>query len=139
MEYVKLFVVLGQGCTSGLSDAVSLGRFAPHLARDFGHTLHDAPAERAHFATKVRNRPLSNVLGQITAPLQLGQDQQYADQVPKDQPVYVICRAGSRSARAAQVLGANGWNVTNVSDGMQGWESAGRPMVSESGTPPFVA
>jgi rhodanese-related sulfurtransferase len=56
-----------------------------------------------------------------------------ADEVPKDQPVYVICRAGGRSARAAQALGANG------SDGMQGWESAGRPMVSESGAPPFVA
>jgi rhodanese-related sulfurtransferase len=62
-----------------------------------------------------------------------------ADQVPKDQPVYVICRAGSRSARAAQVLGANGWEVTNVSDGMQGWDAAGRAMVSESGAPPFVA
>ncbi len=69
----------------------------------------------------------------------LGQLGGQADQVPKDQPVYVICRAGGRSARAAQVLGANGWDVTNVSDGMQGWESAGRPMVSESGAEPFVA
>ena len=62
-----------------------------------------------------------------------------ASQVPKDRPVYVICRAGSRSAYAAQALGAGGWDVTNVSDGMQGWESAGRPMVSESGASPFVA
>jgi rhodanese-related sulfurtransferase len=62
-----------------------------------------------------------------------------ADEVPKDRAVFVICRAGSRSARAVQALGANGWDVTNVSDGMQGWESAGRPMVSESGAPPFVA
>jgi rhodanese-related sulfurtransferase len=62
-----------------------------------------------------------------------------ADEVPKDQPVYVICRSGGRSARATQVLAANGWDVTNVSDGMQGWESAGKPMVSESGAPPFVA
>ena len=69
----------------------------------------------------------------------LGQLGGLADQVPKDQPVYVICRAGSRSAHATQALGANGWDVTNVSDGMQGWERAGRPMVSESGAPPFVA
>jgi rhodanese-related sulfurtransferase len=69
----------------------------------------------------------------------LGQLGGQAEQVPKDQPVYVICRAGSRSARATQVLGANGWDVTNVSDGMQGWEAAGRAMVSESGAPPFVA
>ena len=61
------------------------------------------------------------------------------EQVPRDQEVYVICRSGSRSAYAAQALGAAGWNVVNVADGMLGWESAGRPMVSESGTPPFVA
>jgi rhodanese-related sulfurtransferase len=71
--------------------------------------------------------------------ISLGELGAKADQVPKDQPVYVICRAGSRSARATQVLGASGWDVTNVSDGMQGWESAGRPMVSESGATPFVA
>jgi rhodanese-related sulfurtransferase len=69
----------------------------------------------------------------------LGQLGGRADQVPKDQAVYVICRAGSRSARATQVLAANGWDVTNVSDGMQGWEASGRAMVSESGAPPFVA
>ena len=32
MEYVQLFVVLGQGGTSGISIAIGLGRFAPHLA-----------------------------------------------------------------------------------------------------------
>ena len=69
----------------------------------------------------------------------LGQLGGQADQVPKDQPVYVICRAGGRSAYAAQALAGGGWDVTNVSDGMQGWESAGRPMVSDSGAPPFVA
>ncbi len=69
----------------------------------------------------------------------LGELSAKVDEVPKDQPVYVICRSGARSGRATQALGANGWNVTNVSDGMQGWASAGRPMVSESGAPPFVA
>ena len=61
------------------------------------------------------------------------------DQVPRDREVYVICRAGSRSAYAAQALGAGGWNVVNVADGMLGWEHAGRPLVSESGADPFVA
>jgi rhodanese-related sulfurtransferase len=69
----------------------------------------------------------------------LGQLSGQVDQVPRDREVYVVCRAGSRSAYAAQALGAAGWNVINVADGMLGWESAGRPMVSESGTPPFVA
>ena len=63
----------------------------------------------------------------------------WTDQVPRDREVYVICRAGSRSAYAAQALGAGGWNVVNVADGMLGWEHAGRPLVSESGADPFVA
>lgn len=62
-----------------------------------------------------------------------------ASQVPRDREVYVICRAGTRSARATQALNDAGWQAINVSDGMQGWESAGRVMTSESGAPPFVA
>jgi rhodanese-related sulfurtransferase len=69
----------------------------------------------------------------------LGQLGGLADQVPRDEPVYVICRAGGRSAQATQAMAAQGWDVTNVSDGMQGWARAGRTMVSESGAPPFVA
>jgi rhodanese-related sulfurtransferase len=32
-----------------------------------------------------------------------------------------------------------GWQALNVAGGMQGWEAAGRPMTSESDSPPFVA
>src|SRR5690349_13812260 len=56
----------------------------------------------------------------------------------RDQPLFVICRSGKRSARAAQALAGAGWDVRNVSDGMQGWQAAGRPMTSDSGTP-YVA
>ena len=62
-----------------------------------------------------------------------------ASQIPRDRDVYVICRSGGRSARATQALNAAGWQALNVADGMQGWETAGRPMASESGAPPFVA
>ena len=60
-------------------------------------------------------------------------------EVPQDRELYVICRSGVRSAHAANVLNASGWQAVNVADGMIGWESAGRPMGSESGSPPFVA
>jgi rhodanese-related sulfurtransferase len=69
----------------------------------------------------------------------LGRLGDQAGQVPRDRPVYVICRSGGRSARATQALVAGGCDVTNVSDGMQGWEAAGRAMVSDSGVSPFVA
>jgi rhodanese-related sulfurtransferase len=52
--------------------------------------------------------------------------------------LYVICRSGHRSGRAARALAGAGWQAHNVADGMIGWQAAGRPMTSESGQP-FVA
>jgi rhodanese-related sulfurtransferase len=69
----------------------------------------------------------------------LGQLGDRYPEIPQDGRVYVICRAGSRSNRAAQALAGAGWDVVNVSDGMNGWAAAGRPMTNESGTTPYVA
>src|SRR5215213_1980852 len=60
------------------------------------------------------------------------------DELPEGDPLYVICRSGGRSARVAAWLNANGYDAVNVGDGMGAWEAAGKPMVSETGRPPFV-
>jgi rhodanese-related sulfurtransferase len=60
-------------------------------------------------------------------------------EIPQDEVVYVICRSGARSARAAQALSAAGWDAINVAGGMQDWAAAGRPMATDSGADPFVA
>lgn len=50
------------------------------------------------------------------------------NEVPEDRRVYVICRSGSRSAQASQVLSDGGrGNVYNVDGGMVAWEAAGFP------------
>ena len=54
------------------------------------------------------------------------------------QPVYVICRSGIRSDHAAQALAGAGWDASNVSDGMVGWQAAGLPMTCDTGQP-YVA
>jgi rhodanese-related sulfurtransferase len=59
-------------------------------------------------------------------------------EIDRGPAVYVICRSGKRSDRAARALAGAGWQVHNVADGMIGWHAAGRPMTSESGEP-FVA
>jgi rhodanese-related sulfurtransferase len=69
----------------------------------------------------------------------LGALGEQADQVPRDRDVYVICKSGRRSERAAEALNSAGWRAINVADGMLGWASAGRAMTSESGAAPFVA
>ena len=40
-----------------------------------------------------------------------------------DQPYYVICKSGRRSARACQFLEEQGYDVTNVQGGMDAFES----------------
>ena len=59
-------------------------------------------------------------------------------EITRDREVYVICRAGGRSAQAAHALAGAGWDARNVSDGMIGWHAAGRPMTADSGAP-YVA
>ena len=60
-------------------------------------------------------------------------------EIPQDQDIYVICRSGHRSGRAAQALAGAGWNAINVAGGMQDWAAAGRPMTAETSSEPFVA
>ncbi len=69
----------------------------------------------------------------------LGQLGARTAEVPQDQQIYVICRSGVRSARAAQALNGAGWQAVNVAGGMQDWAAAGRPMLTDSGATPFVA
>jgi rhodanese-related sulfurtransferase len=60
-------------------------------------------------------------------------------ELPADNTLYVVCRAGGRSARATAYLNANGWDATNVDGGMQSWQAAGKPMTGETpGAEPTV-
>jgi rhodanese-related sulfurtransferase len=69
--------------------------------------------------------PMTQVPGQLAA-------------LPTDKSVAVICRSGHRSAQVTAYLVQAGLNAQNVAGGMQVWEAAGRPMVSETGAAPAV-
>jgi rhodanese-related sulfurtransferase len=69
----------------------------------------------------------------------LGQLGARTAEIPRDQVVYVICRSGARSGRAAQALTGSGWRAVNVAGGMQDWAAAGRQMITDSGAQPYVA
>jgi rhodanese-related sulfurtransferase len=61
------------------------------------------------------------------------------DELPEDQdPMYVICRAGGRSARVVQYLVAQGYPAVNVDGGMLAWAAAGRPVVNDGAGEPEV-
>ena len=50
----------------------------------------------------------------------------------------MVCKVGGRSAQAVMYLAQQGHDVVNLDGGMLDWETAGRPMVSETGQPPQV-
>ncbi|HKJ28462.1 MAG TPA: rhodanese-like domain-containing protein [Anaerolineales bacterium] len=51
------------------------------------------------------------------------------DEVPADQPVYVICRSGNRSAVARDLLQDNGFEqVTSIGGGFNQWSANGFPV-----------
>jgi rhodanese-related sulfurtransferase len=68
----------------------------------------------------------------------MGQVPARLDELPEADLLYIACRSGGRSARVAAWLNANGFDAVNIGGGMGEWEAVGRPMVSETGQPPFV-
>ncbi|MFI8888949.1 rhodanese-like domain-containing protein [Streptomyces paradoxus] len=57
---------------------------------------------------------------------------------PQDGRVNVICRSGGRSAQVTMYLAQQGIDAANVDGGMQVWEAAGRPVVTDDGQQGFV-
>lgn len=55
--------------------------------------------------------------------------------LPSDKPLIFICRSGNRSARVCQALTTTRPDIFNMTGGMQAWQAAGLPMVSDLGNP----
>ena len=49
--------------------------------------------------------------------------------------VAVACRGGGRSSRAVAWLTQQGFDVANLDGGMKAWDSAGKRLVAQAGTP----
>jgi len=51
----------------------------------------------------------------------------------------VVCRVGSRSAQVTAWLAAQGRDAVNLAGGLDAWADAGRPLVTDDGSPGAVA
>ncbi|UTR11551.1 rhodanese-like domain-containing protein [Evansella sp. LMS18] len=61
-----------------------------------------------------------HINGMVNVPLSSLTDNYAA--IPEDKKVVIICRSGSRSLQAANILKESGYsNITNVTGGMQQW------------------
>jgi rhodanese-related sulfurtransferase len=58
-------------------------------------------------------------------------DASFNDEIQKflrDEPVFLYCRSGVRSARAAKLFAALGYRAYDLDKGIQGWEKQGFPI-----------
>ena len=72
-----------------------------------------------------------HVEGSLWIPL--GELQARAGELPRDRPLVIVCRSGSRSAYAADALVAAGWDASNLAGGLHAWAAAGLPLVPAGG------
>lgn len=67
-------------------------------------------------AYRARNIPLDTLMANL-------------DKLEKNEPVYLICRSGSRSKKAAQMLVDAGFpQAISIAGGTEAWKAAGLPM-----------
>jgi rhodanese-related sulfurtransferase len=59
-------------------------------------------------------------------------------ELPDDDPLYVVCRSGGRSARVVAYLANQGYPAVNVEGGMQAWSAQGRTVVADAGAPQII-
>jgi len=52
------------------------------------------------------------------------------NELPKDQPIVVICRSGNRSQSGRDILLQAGFDATSVNGGLNEWRATGYPVVS---------
>lgn len=55
------------------------------------------------------------------AHLPLSELQERIGELPKDEPLIMVCRSGGRSGKACDFLQAHGYSVTNMKGGMLEW------------------
>ena len=67
-------------------------------------------------APQARHLPMSQLLGRLS-------------ELPREQPLDVVCHVGGRSAQVVAYLLQQGYDARNVAGGMDAWERSGLPVV----------
>ena len=65
----------------------------------------------------------------------MGEVPRRVGEIDRSATLYVICKAGGRSAKVAEFLARDGFEPINVDGGMLAWAAAGRPVVTDDGSP----
>lgn len=60
------------------------------------------------------------------------------DELARERHIVCVCRLGGRSARAAQFLSEQGYDVVNLDGGMVAWHEQGAELVADTEEPTVI-
>jgi rhodanese-related sulfurtransferase len=93
------------------------------------HDLNDADDPVLVDVREFNEYATGHVKGAINIPLDTLPAR--VDEVPDAEPVFVICQAGNRSSRGADILKGLGYQAVSVDGGTQAWIEQGLPLETE--------
>lgn len=75
--------------------------------------------------------PMEYVMGHVPGAIliPMGQLPSRLEELPKGEPIYVICASGNRSLSMASFLNQSGFEAWSVAGGTGQWSRLGRPIV----------
>lgn len=97
------------------------------------HELHEMIQSGKKFHLIDVREPEEHIVAAIAGSqlIPLGAIPQALDEIPRDVPLIIHCKAGGRSARACAFLSEQGYtDLHNVTGGMDAWLQAGYPQVT---------
>lgn len=129
MNLKKLFLSLGT-CLMGLTGACGGNDSIPSAgSAEFAGALDSADVQLLDVRT-----PDEFAEGHLPDAVNINvQDSAFIEKaaaaLSTERPVYVYCRSGRRSLKAARLLAAKGYSVVNLAGGILDWEAKGFPVV----------
>ncbi len=123
-----LLPVLAVACGAG--EKTAEGYENVEVAHLYKHWRKGAEAEIPFMVLDVRT-PSEYAQGHIAGALLIPVQElaNRLNEVPRDRQVYVHCKSGRRSERAAKLLAKNGYSrIENVLGGIVAWQDAGYPV-----------
>ena len=120
-------VVIFLIATAGGGQSNSTGTLPAFVSVDEAHQMY----EEGTFVLDVRTPEEWNEYhAPNTTLIPLDELASRVNELPKDQPIVVVCRSGNRSQTGRDILLQAGFDATSMNGGLNAWRDSGYPIVS---------